>query len=64
MSRHGEAAGTSAAVLGAAQFGVGAVIAPLVGALGNNALAVAIVMMIGVVLALAGLAVVRNRVAA
>ncbi|CPY94643.1 MFS-type transporter ydgK [Mycobacteroides abscessus] len=39
-------------------------IAPLVGALGNNALAVAIVMMIGVVLALAGLAVVRNRVAA
>ncbi|SHP36626.1 MFS-type transporter ydgK [Mycobacteroides abscessus subsp. abscessus] len=64
LSRHGEAAGTSAAVLGAAQFGVGAVIAPLVGALGNNALAVAIVMMIGVVLALAGLAVVRNRVAA
>lgn len=64
LSRHGEAAGTSAAVLGAAQFGVGAVIAPLVGALGNNALAVAVVMMIGVVLALAGLAVVRNRVAA
>lgn len=60
LSRHGEAAGTSAAVLGAAQFGVGAVIAPLVGALGNNALAVAIVMMIGVVLALAGLAVVKS----
>lgn len=62
LSRHGEAAGTSAAVLGASQFGVGAVIAPLVGALGNNALAVAVVMTIGVVLALAGLAVVRNRV--
>lgn len=64
LSRHGEAAGTSAAVLGAAQFGVGALIAPLVGALGNNALAVAVVMMIGVVLALVGLAVVRNRVSA
>ncbi|MUM16560.1 multidrug effflux MFS transporter [Mycobacterium sp. CBMA271] len=63
LSRHGEAAGTSAAVLGASQFGVGAVIAPLVGALGNNALAVAVVMTIGVVLALVGLAVVRNRVA-
>jgi DHA1 family bicyclomycin/chloramphenicol resistance-like MFS transporter len=61
LSRHGEAAGTSAAVLGAAQFGVGAVIAPLVGALGNNALAVAVVMMVGVVLALAGLAAVRSR---
>jgi MFS transporter, DHA1 family, multidrug resistance protein len=36
LSRHGEAAGTAAAVLGAVQFGVGAVTAPLVGLLGTT----------------------------
>ncbi len=36
LSRHPEAAGTAAALLGAAQFGLGAAIAPLVGVLGND----------------------------
>lgn len=36
LSRHGEAAGTAAALLGATQFGLGALIAPLVGILGND----------------------------
>ncbi|WP_344611879.1 multidrug effflux MFS transporter [Dactylosporangium salmoneum] len=43
LSRHGEAAGTAAALLGAVQFGAGAVAAPLVGMLGVDALAMAIV---------------------
>ncbi|MEU7873648.1 multidrug effflux MFS transporter [Dactylosporangium sp. NPDC049140] len=43
LSRHGEAAGTAAALLGAVQFGVGALAAPLVGVLGVGALAMAIV---------------------
>jgi DHA1 family bicyclomycin/chloramphenicol resistance-like MFS transporter len=36
LTRHGEAAGTAAALLGAAQFGVGGLAAPLVGALGGS----------------------------
>jgi DHA1 family bicyclomycin/chloramphenicol resistance-like MFS transporter len=36
LTRHGEAAGTAAAVLGCVQFGVGAVVAPLVGAFGST----------------------------
>ncbi len=36
LDRHGEAAGTAAAVLGCVQFGVGAVVAPLVGAFGST----------------------------
>jgi MFS transporter, DHA1 family, multidrug resistance protein len=43
LSRHGEAAGTAAALLGAVQFGVGALAAPLVGVLGIGAEAMAIV---------------------
>ncbi|HTJ36083.1 MAG TPA: multidrug effflux MFS transporter [Dactylosporangium sp.] len=43
LSRHGEAAGTAAALLGAVQFGVGALAAPLVGVLGVGAVAMAIV---------------------
>ena len=43
LSRHGEAAGTAAALLGAVQFGVGALAAPLVGVLGNSSTAMAIV---------------------
>jgi DHA1 family bicyclomycin/chloramphenicol resistance-like MFS transporter len=43
LSRHGEAAGTAAALLGAVQFGVGALAAPLVGVLGTGAVSMAIV---------------------
>jgi MFS transporter, DHA1 family, multidrug resistance protein len=50
LSRHGEAAGTAAALLGAAQFGVGALVSPLVGVLGNNAVAMATVIAGGLVL--------------
>ena len=38
LSRHPDAAGTAAALLGAAQFGLGAAVAPLVGVLGNDEL--------------------------
>ena len=41
--RHGEAAGTAAALLGAVQFGVGALAAPLVGVLGTGSLAMGVV---------------------
>ncbi|MEU6645613.1 multidrug effflux MFS transporter [Saccharomonospora sp. NPDC046836] len=47
LSRHGEAAGTAAAILGAVQFGLGALIAPLVGVLGNDGPAMAITMTAG-----------------
>ncbi|MET7836432.1 MULTISPECIES: multidrug effflux MFS transporter [Micromonospora] len=53
LSRHGEAAGTASALLGAVQFGVGAVAAPLVGVLGTGALAMALVVAGGMVAALA-----------
>jgi DHA1 family bicyclomycin/chloramphenicol resistance-like MFS transporter len=36
LDRHGEAAGTAAALLGCVQFGVGALVAPLVGVLGSR----------------------------
>jgi DHA1 family bicyclomycin/chloramphenicol resistance-like MFS transporter len=52
LTRHADAAGTSAALLGAAQFGLGAAVAPLVGVLGNDELALAVVMTAGVVIAL------------
>ena len=52
LSRHGEAAGTAAALLGAVQFGVGAAISPLVGVLGNDAGAMATTMAGGLVLSL------------
>lgn len=52
LSRHNEAAGTAAALLGAAQFGLGAAVAPLVGVLGNDAFALAVVMTAGTVVAL------------
>ncbi|MGV0849527.1 multidrug effflux MFS transporter [Mycolicibacterium phlei] len=61
LTRHQEASGTAAALLGAAQFGMGAVIAPLVGALGNDELALALVMMVGMVVALIALALVVWR---
>ncbi|MCL2534148.1 MAG: multidrug effflux MFS transporter [Nocardiaceae bacterium] len=40
LSRHGEAAGTAAALLGSMQYAIGAVVAPLVGLLGNTSTAV------------------------
>jgi DHA1 family bicyclomycin/chloramphenicol resistance-like MFS transporter len=58
LSRHGEAAGTAAALLGAVQFGIGAVAAPLVGALGTDAVAMAVVMSAGLALSLVTLLVV------
>ncbi|WP_155373943.1 multidrug effflux MFS transporter [Catellatospora vulcania] len=61
MSRHGEAAGTAAALLGAVQFGVGAVAAPMVGVLGADAMAMTTVILAGMTSALAiGLLVVRT----
>jgi DHA1 family bicyclomycin/chloramphenicol resistance-like MFS transporter len=63
LSRHHEAAGTAAALLGAAQFGFGAAIAPLVGVLGNDELALAVVMLAGVVIALVALLAVGVRTA-
>lgn len=43
LADHGDAAGTAAALVGAAQFGTAAVAAPLVGLLGNDTLAMATV---------------------
>jgi DHA1 family bicyclomycin/chloramphenicol resistance-like MFS transporter len=43
LSLHGESAGTAAALLGAVQFGLGAITAPVVGALGNDSVAMAVV---------------------
>ena len=64
LSRHGEAAGTAAALLGAAQFGSGAIIAPVVGILGNDNVAVSVTM-VGVsaiaLVALIGVTVVSAR---
>jgi len=51
LSRHGEAAGTAAALLGATQFALGALIAPLVGVLGNDAPAMAVTMTAGTAVA-------------
>lgn len=55
LSRHPDAAGTAAALLGAAQFGLGAAIAPVVGVLGNDEFAMAVVMFSGVFVALLAL---------
>lgn len=53
LSRHGEAAGTAASLLGAIQFSSGAFTAPVVGLLGNDALALAVVVTALLVMALA-----------
>jgi DHA1 family bicyclomycin/chloramphenicol resistance-like MFS transporter len=53
LSRHGEAAGTAAALLGAIQFGVGALVSPVVGLLGNDAVAIGSVVVTALVLAIA-----------
>jgi DHA1 family bicyclomycin/chloramphenicol resistance-like MFS transporter len=62
LASHGDAAGTAAALLGAVQFGVGALVSPLVGILGNDAVAMGTVVAGGLVLALVVLVgVVRPR---
>ncbi|MGC0363168.1 DHA1 family bicyclomycin/chloramphenicol resistance-like MFS transporter [Rhodococcus sp. 27YEA15] len=55
LARHGEAAGTAAALLGAFQFGVGAAIAPAVGLLGNTSTALSIAMTASTALGLTAL---------
>lgn len=55
LNRHGEVAGTASALLGACQFGLGALIAPLVGLLGNDGPAMAIIMTAGAAIALVAL---------
>lgn len=61
LSRHPDAAGTAAALLGAAQFGLGAAVAPAIGALGNGALALSWVMTAGMAIALTALLLVGRR---
>ena len=58
LARHGEAAGTASAMLGATQMGVGAVVSPMVGVLGNDAVAMGSVVAAGSALALVVLLVV------
>jgi DHA1 family bicyclomycin/chloramphenicol resistance-like MFS transporter len=58
LSRHGDAAGTAAALVGAVQFGVGALVSPVVGLLGNDAVAIGTVVVSALVLAIGVLVVV------
>ena len=51
LSRHGEAAGAAAALLGAVQFGTGAIVSPVVGVLGNDASAMGTVILTALALA-------------
>ncbi|WP_029252418.1 multidrug effflux MFS transporter [Paraoerskovia marina] len=57
LSRHGEMAGTAAAVIGAFQAGIAGVVSPLVGVLGGDAQAMATVMFAAVALSIVILAV-------
>ena len=52
LAQNGDRAGSAAALLGAVQFGVGAVVSPAVGLLGNDALAMGAVMVVVLVVAL------------
>ncbi|MBX6750177.1 MAG: multidrug effflux MFS transporter [Micromonosporaceae bacterium] len=49
LSRHGEAAGTAASIQGSLQFGLGALTAPVVGALGATGLAMVGVMAVTII---------------
>jgi DHA1 family bicyclomycin/chloramphenicol resistance-like MFS transporter len=51
LSQYGDSAGSAAAMLGAVQFGVGALVSPLVGLLGNDAAAMGIVIVAALALA-------------
>ncbi len=57
LGRHGERAGTAAALIGAMQAGVAGLISPLVGALGGDAVAMAIAVLVSVASAFAVLAI-------
>jgi DHA1 family bicyclomycin/chloramphenicol resistance-like MFS transporter len=52
LTRHGERAGTAAAVIGAFQAGVAGLVSPLVGVLGGDAVAMSTVMLGAVVASL------------
>ena len=58
LARHGEAAGTASALLGALQFGIGAATSPVVGLLGNDAGAMGLAMCGSMLLSLAALVIV------
>jgi len=58
LAEYGESAGAAAALLGAVQFGVGAAVSPLVGLLGNDAVAMGAVIVVALLLAVVVLAVV------
>ena len=58
LANYGDSAGSAAALLGAVQFGVGAAVSPLVGLLGNDALAMGAVIVAALLLAVAVLVVV------
>ena len=58
LSQYGDSAGSAAALLGAVQFGVGALVSPLVGLLGNDALAMGAVIVAALTLAVGVLMVV------
>ncbi|MFY1634797.1 multidrug effflux MFS transporter [Solwaraspora sp. WMMB335] len=55
LAGHGEAAGTASALLGAMQFGIGALAAPVVGVLGTGSSAMATVILAGMLLAVLSL---------
>ncbi|MEU4396961.1 Bcr/CflA family efflux MFS transporter [Micromonospora orduensis] len=63
MSRHSEAAGTAAALLGAVQFGIGALSAPLAGLFGTGSVPMAVVVAGGMAAALAVMVLVVPRAA-
>jgi DHA1 family bicyclomycin/chloramphenicol resistance-like MFS transporter len=56
LSRHGERAGSAAAVIGAVQAGVAGLVSPLVGVLGGDAVAMAVVMLAAGIVAILVLA--------
>ncbi|MGB8022319.1 MAG: multidrug effflux MFS transporter [Candidatus Nanopelagicales bacterium] len=51
LGRHGDRAGTAAAVIGAAQAGVAGLVSPLVGMLGGDAVAMAVAILVSVLAA-------------
>jgi MFS transporter, DHA1 family, multidrug resistance protein len=59
LAGYGDSAGSAAALLGAAQFGVGAAVSPLVGLLGNDAVAMGAVIVVALLLAVGVLLAVR-----
>jgi DHA1 family bicyclomycin/chloramphenicol resistance-like MFS transporter len=60
LSQYGDRAGAAAAMLGAVQFGIGAAVSPVVGLLGNDAVAMGAVIALSMLLALGVLVVVAR----